>query len=88
MPVARSLRFLPLALAAVTLVFGHLLAGAVVIETIFAWPGVGRVVLAAVSGRDMPIIAGFVLLSSVVYVVVNLTVDVFYVVVDPRIRLG
>jgi peptide/nickel transport system permease protein len=67
--------------------FGHLLAGAVVIESIFSWPGVGRVVLAAVSGRDMPIIAGYVLVSGLIYVIVNLTVDVLYVMVDPRIRL-
>lgn len=68
--------------------FGNLLAGAVVIESIFAWPGIGRVVLTAVSGRDVPVIAGYVLLSGVVYVLVNLTVDVIYVLVDPRIRLG
>lgn len=67
--------------------FGHLLSGAIVIETIFAWPGVGRVVLAAVSGRDMPVIAGYVLLSGLIYVVVNLVVDVLYVLLDPRVRL-
>ena len=67
--------------------FGHLLSGAIVIETIFAWPGVGRTVLAAVSGRDMPVIAGYVLLSGLIYVVVNLVVDVLYVLLDPRVRL-
>ena len=54
---------------------------------IFAWPGIGQVVLAAVSGRDMPVIAAYVLLSGLVYVVVNLLVDVLYVVLDPRVRL-
>ena len=68
--------------------FGHLLGGAIVIEAIFAWPGVGQVVLTAVSGRDIPVIAGYVLLTGLIYVVVNLAVDVFYVVLDPRGRLG
>ncbi len=67
--------------------FGHLLSGAIVIEIIFAWPGVGQVVLAAVSGRDMPVISAYVLLSGAIYVVVNLLVDVLYVVLDPRVRL-
>ena len=68
--------------------FGHMLGGAIVIESIFAWPGVGQVVLTAVSGRDIPVIAGYVLLSALIYVVANLAVDVFYVVLDPRVRLG
>ncbi len=68
--------------------FGHLLGGAIVIETIFAWPGVGRVVLTAVSGRDMPVIAGYVMLTGLIYVMVNLLVDMLYVVLDPRVRLG
>jgi peptide/nickel transport system permease protein len=67
--------------------FGHLLSGAIVIEIIFAWPGVGQVVLAAVSGRDMPIISAYVLVSGAIYVVVNLLVDMLYVVLDPRVRL-
>ena len=68
--------------------FGHMVGGAIVIESIFAWPGIGQVVLTAVSGRDIPVIAGFVLLSGLVYVVVNLAVDIFCVVLDPRVRLG
>jgi len=68
--------------------FGHMLGGAIVIESIFAWPGIGQVVLTAVSGRDIPVIAGFVLVYGLIYVVVNLAVDVFYVVLDPRVRLG
>ena len=67
--------------------FGHLLSGAIVIEIIFAWPGVGQVVLAAVSGRDMPVISAYVLVSGVIYVAVNLLVDVMYLVLDPCIRL-
>lgn len=68
--------------------FGHMVGGAIVIESIFAWPGVGQVVLTAVSGRDIPVIAGFVLMSALVYVVVNLAVDLSYLVLDPRVRLG
>lgn len=68
--------------------FGHLLAGAVVIESIFAWPGVGRVILVAVSGRDLPVIAGYVLLTGGIFVIVNLIVDLLYTLLDPRIRLG
>ncbi|HEX2171490.1 MAG TPA: ABC transporter permease [Dehalococcoidia bacterium] len=67
--------------------FGHLLAGAVVIEQIFAWPGVGRVVLTAVSGRDLPVIAGYVLLTGLIFAAVNLIVDLFSAALDPRIRL-
>jgi peptide/nickel transport system permease protein len=67
--------------------FGHLLSGAIVIEIIFAWPGVGQLVLAAVSGRDMPVISAYVLVSGAIYVVVNLLVDAMYVVLDPRVRL-
>ena len=68
--------------------FGHMVGGAIVIESIFAWPGVGQVVLTAVSGRDIPVIAGFVLMSALVYVVVNLAVDLSYLVLGPRVRLG
>ena len=67
---------------------GHMVGGAIVIESIFAWPGAGQVVLTAVSGRDIPVIAGFVLMSALVYVVVNLAVDLSYLVLDPRVLLG
>jgi peptide/nickel transport system permease protein len=67
--------------------FGNLLGGAVVIEAIFAWPGAGQVVLQSISGRDMPVIAGYVLVSALIYVTVNLLVDVAYVILDPRVRL-
>ena len=66
--------------------FASLLGGAVVIETIFAIPGVGGLVVESISRRDYPVLQGTVLFIAVVYVVVNLLVDLFYAVLDPRIR--
>ena len=68
--------------------FGQLLAGAIVIETIFAWPGMGTALIAAISGRDLPVIGAYVLLAGVAFVIVNLLTDISYGVLDPRIRLG
>lgn len=67
--------------------FGGLLGGAFITETIFAWPGVGRLAVQAVSTRDFPIIQGTVLLVATAYVVSNLVVDVAYAALDPRVRL-
>jgi peptide/nickel transport system permease protein len=68
--------------------FGHILAGAVIVESIFAWPGMGTVVLTAISGRDLPVIGGYVLVAGLLFIGVNLLVDLSYVALDPRIRLG
>jgi peptide/nickel transport system permease protein len=68
--------------------FGHILAGAVIVESIFAWPGMGSVVLAAISGRDLPVIGGYVLVAGLLFIGANLLVDASYVLLDPRIRLG
>jgi peptide/nickel transport system permease protein len=68
--------------------FAQLLGGAVVTETIFAWPGIGRLVVEAIFNRDFPIVQGVVLVVSLIFVVVNLVVDVAYVVIDPRIRVA
>lgn len=68
--------------------FGYLLGGAIITETIFAWPGVGRWLVLAVSARDFRAIQGGVLLLATVFVLVNLLVDMLYAVADPRIRLG
>ena len=65
---------------------GSLFSGAVVVETLFARPGLGKTLLDAVTRRDMPVVLGGVLLIAVVYVVVNLVVDALYLVVDPRLR--
>lgn len=67
---------------------GLLLGGAVLTESIFAWPGVGRLAFEAISNRDMPVINGCILLFAVVFVVVNAAVDVLYAVANPRIRYG
>jgi ABC-type dipeptide/oligopeptide/nickel transport system permease component len=67
--------------------FGTLLAGAIVTESIFSWPGIGRLTVQAISARDYPLLQGCILLIAVSYVFVNLLTDVFYAVVDPRVRL-
>ena len=63
-----------------------LLFGSVVIESVFAWPGVGTYVLAAILNLDFPVIMGFTVLASVIYVLANLLVDLSYVLLDPRVR--
>ncbi|MEX1021158.1 MAG: nickel ABC transporter permease [Litorilinea sp.] len=65
---------------------GALFGGAVITESIFAWPGVGRVALQAINARDYPMVQASVLFISVVYVFLNLAVDIVYVYLDPRIR--
>lgn len=65
-----------------------ILGGVIVVEVVFAWPGLGRLVYDSVSARDYPMIQGSVLLIAVMFLVVNLIVDVLYAVVDPRIRLA
>lgn len=66
--------------------FGTLLGGAVLTETVFAWPGIGRLLIDAISFRDYPVIQGTVLFIAVGFVLVNLLVDVLYAYLDPRIR--
>ena len=70
----------------VGLQYGFLLGGAVVTEAIFAWPGVGRLAITAILQRDYPVVQGCVLLVAVVFVLINLLVDVLYGWLDPRIR--
>jgi peptide/nickel transport system permease protein len=65
----------------------HLLGGAVVIETIFAWPGVGKLIVDAILARDFPIVQAFVVIAAATFVLINLTVDLSYRFLDPRIRL-
>ena len=66
----------------------NLLGGAVITETIFAWPGIGLLTVQAIAARDFPIIQAVVLLASVIFISANLLTDLLYGVVDPRIRLG
>jgi ABC-type dipeptide/oligopeptide/nickel transport system permease component len=70
----------------VGLQFGAVLTGAVITETIFAWPGVGRLLVQSIGFRDYPIVQGCILLIAVTYVAMNLLTDLFYGVLDPRIR--
>lgn len=65
-----------------------ILGGVIVVEVVFAWPGLGRLVYDAVSSRDYPLIQGSVLLIAVMFLAVNFIVDVLYALVDPRIRLS
>ena len=65
---------------------GHLLAGAVVVETVFSWPGIGKYLIDSIYARDYPVIQGFVFIIAAVFVLVNLLVDITYAYLDPRIR--
>jgi ABC-type dipeptide/oligopeptide/nickel transport system permease component len=71
----------------VGLQFGSLLAGAIVTETIFSWPGIGRLAVQAISARDYPLLQGCILIIAVSYVAVNFLTDLVYAFVDPRVRL-
>ena len=66
--------------------FGTLLGGAVVTETVFAWPGIGRLAIQSIYNRDYPVVQCVVFLSALVFIVINLTVELIYGVLDPRIR--
>ena len=65
---------------------GQMLGGAVLTETVFAWPGVGRMMIQAINGRDTPTVMGCIVLLTVCFSFVNLIVDLLYGVVDPRVR--
>ena len=66
---------------------GHLLGGAAIIETLFSWQGIGNMVVEAIRVRDYPLIQGYVIWMAVIYVMVNLLVDIMYRLLDPQIRL-
>jgi ABC-type dipeptide/oligopeptide/nickel transport system permease component len=66
--------------------FGYLLSGAVIVETVFARPGIGRLIVDAILAKDFPLVQGAVLLTAVVYLLANLLTDVSYAFIDPRIR--
>src|SRR6266542_4338026 len=73
-------------LTAAGAIFASLITGAVILETVFAWPGVGRLMVTAVSGRDFPVVQGITLMVALVTLLINLLVDIAYAYVDPRIR--
>jgi len=78
------------ALIPVVTYFGLIIAafmnGSVVIEQVFAWPGLGRLALVAVTGRDFPVVQGVVITVGIFLIVINLAVDILYAFIDPRIR--
>jgi ABC-type dipeptide/oligopeptide/nickel transport system permease component len=71
----------------VGLQFGYIIGGAVVIETVFTWPGVGLFTIQAISNRDYPVVQASVLILSTAVVLINLGVDLLYGLLDPRIRV-
>ena len=74
-------------LTVIGIIAGSLLGGAVVVEQVFSLPGVGRLIIGAIMSRDFPVIQGGLLFLALIYLVINLLVDLLYAVVDPRVRL-
>jgi len=68
--------------------FAEMLGGAILTETVFAWPGIGRYMLDAIHNRDYPVIQGTTLVFALLYMLVSLLVDLLYGVADPRLRRG
>ncbi len=66
--------------------FGALLSGAVITENVFAWPGVGTLLIQAITARDYPLVQGCVLVIALCYVAVNFLTDALYALIDPRVR--
>ncbi len=75
-------------LTVIGLQIGALLGGAVITESVFAWPGMGKLVVDAIFFRDFPVVQAILILSATLFVLINLLVDLFYTVLDPRIRYG
>jgi len=67
--------------------FGFLLGGVVVVEMVFSWPGIGRLLFDAINKRDIPLVQASVIVMSVMFVAINLIVDLIYARIDPRVRL-
>jgi ABC-type dipeptide/oligopeptide/nickel transport system permease component len=68
--------------------FGYMLGGSVIIENVFAWPGLGRMAVEAIAGRDFPLVQGIAFFASVIVIALNLATDMLYGLIDPRIRYG
>ena len=86
-PCLLRVTFLPV-VTLMGLLFGGLLGGAAVIENVFAWPGLGLLMVDSINTRDYPQIQGSIGVFAAGYVIVNLLVDLLYVLIDPRIRYG
>ncbi len=70
----------------VGLELGTLLSGSIIVETVFAWPGSGALLIDAINSRDYPLITGTVLSYTLMFVIINLSIDILYAAIDPRIR--
>lgn len=68
--------------------FGALLSGAMIVETVFAWPGIGSLLIGGIASRDFPLIIGLVLIYTAIFMLVNLVIDLLYTLIDPRIRIS
>jgi len=68
--------------------FGSVIAFAIVTETIFAWPGMGKLLIGSIQSLDRPVIVAYLIIIVLMFVVINLVVDILYSVLDPRVRLG
>lgn len=78
--------FIPI-LTVISLQFGTVLGGAVLTETIFSWPGIGRLLVTSIQARDFPTVEGIVLVFATMFILVNLITDLLYTVIDPRVKL-
>ena len=68
--------------------FGLILAFAVVTETVFAWPGMGKLIIDAINLLDRPVIVAYLLVTVLMFIIINFVVDVLYSIIDPRVRLA
>lgn len=67
--------------------FGALISGAIIVETVFSWPGIGMLLIQSITYRDYPLIVGLVLIYTTLFVLVNVLIDILYTIIDPRIRM-
>lgn len=79
---------LPTIVTSLGLVAGHLIAGSIIVEQIFSWPGIGRYLATAITYSDLDVVQGYVILVAVAYVLINLTIDLLYTALDPRVKMG
>lgn len=75
-------------LTSIGIVFGYMLGGNIIVEFMFSWPGIGRYAFTATQGNDIDALQGFVILVGVLYVALNVVIDLLYARIDPRIRLS
>jgi peptide/nickel transport system permease protein len=75
-------------ITAIGIVFGYMLGGNIIVETLFAWPGIGRYAYQAIQNNDLEALSGFVILVGVMYVLLNVVIDICYGLIDPRVSVG